>query len=162
MRQMKSLRKQGGWVQVAIAGAGAVQSLATGMAAKDDAEDAGKAAAYFTMEDYKETQRRKDKTDAVTLGLTDASIGASNIQVSGSTADYRQDMVDEMAREDAWLKKSAELRAYAQMKGAEVQGQAIQNSAVGGAIRYTGQAVAAGYDWAAGNKTAKMGAGGSS
>lgn len=154
MRQLKSLRRQGGWVQLAIAGAGAAHSVLSGSSAKDDIEEAGEAAAFFTMADYRETQRRKDITDAAKIGLTTAAIGASNIQATGSSAVYRQDMLDEIERENAWLKKSAELQAYAQKKGANVQGQATFNSALATGIQYTGQAIAAGFEWYEGNKTA--------
>lgn len=147
MKQFKGPRRQGGWVQMALAGVGAISSIAGGISGRSAAKDAGRATARTIMETYSETQRRKDIRDQQKLGMTRASIAASGIQRSGTSAEYLSQMQDEIKNENAWLERAARMNARAARKGGQAQGDVAMYSGLTQGIQYAGQAAVAGYEW---------------
>lgn len=147
MKTFKGPRRQGGWIVAAAAGANAIASIAGGLSGSSKAKAAGRASARTIMETYQETARRKSLRDQQRLGLTRASVYASNVQMTGTSAEYLSQMQDEMRKENAWMERAARLNARAARKGGQAAADVALYSGITQGISYGAQAAVAGYEW---------------
>lgn len=131
-----------------IAAATAAYSVYSGMTGKKKAKKAGKAAARLIMKETQENVRRMRQQNAQTRGLTQATVGASGIQMSGSTAAYARGMDTEMERQLAWTQEAGRLQAKAAKKGAAAAGKQAMSQGIMGAAQ-------AGLSWWGGTGTTK-------
>lgn len=136
---MPSRKKQGGWVQLAIAGVGLASSLFGGKRASEKARAAGKAQADLIIETNKENRRRREFMQMQTLGVAQAASGASNILQSGSTKLYQDQLAAEYQKELQWMDKAAKLAARAARRGASQAGDLYMQQGFQSALGYAGQ-----------------------
>lgn len=136
---MPSRKKQGGWVQLAIAGVGMAASLFGGQRASEKARAAGKAQADLIIETNKENRRRREFMQTQTLGVAQAASGASNILQSGSTKLYQDQLAAEYQKELQWMDKAAKLAARAARRGASQAGDLYMQQGFQSALGYAGQ-----------------------
>lgn len=139
MRNMPSRKKQGGWVQLAIAGAGIASSLIGGKKAKKAAKKAGAEQAKLIMQTSKENIRRRKFMQDQSLGLASAASGASGLMQTGSTKAYQDQLADEYKKELQWMDQAAKLAARAAKRGASQAGDLYMQQGFQSAIGYAGQ-----------------------
>lgn len=128
------------WVSVGIAVAGAASSVMGGLSGKAAAEDAGKMQAKIIRQTAAENARRRELELQQKLGQITAGVGASNLQMSGSSSRYRDAFESNYRREMAWDKMKARMDARAARKGAGAAGDAALYSGLGQAAGFAGQA----------------------
>ena len=136
---MPSRKRQGGWVQLAIAGVGLASSLLGGASAKKKAKKAGQAQADQIMATHKENRRRREFMQGQELGLASAASGASNLMQTGSTKQYQDQLALEYKKELQWMDKAAKLAARAAKRGASQAGDLYMQQGFQSAIGYAGQ-----------------------
>jgi hypothetical protein len=124
------------WYAVGIAAVGAVTSIAGGISGKKAAEEAGKKQAKIIRQTGAENQRRMELNLDEQVGGIRAAIGASNLQLSGSSAKYKNVFESNLRSEMAWDKQKTRLEA----RMAEKTGQLAGSSAM-----YAGASSAVGF-----------------
>lgn len=132
MRSLSGMKKQGGWVNIAIAAFSLASSLYAGSkkkkAAKAEEEARGQQAADRLAE-MDETLRRTAMEQDRVLGSNVASVGASGIRMSGSAARVQKATEAEFTRQAQWIKKSGESEASAIRTGASITRKAQETQA---------------------------------
>lgn len=111
---------------VVIAAIGTAVSMAGQMKGARGARAAAREQAYLYNAQMLEEIRRKERSQAQTLGATKAGIYASGIHFSGTSQDYYQDMSEEMGREIEWMHRHRRMAMKAIKKGANIQYSAAQ------------------------------------
>ena len=139
---MRSMKRQGGWVGLALGGISAASSLIGGSKAKKAAKKAGRAQARAIMETGAEQMRRTKESQRQALGGAQAASAASGIQNTGSTAAAQGAMRTEFIRELEWMDKATKSAAAAARSGASAAGDAYMRQGLGSALGAIGSAVA--------------------
>lgn len=137
--RMPSRKKEGGWVQLAIAGVGLASSLLGGRSAKSKAKKAGFAQADLIMKTNKENRRRRQFMQKQELGLASAASAASGLMQIGSTKQYQDQLAAEYKKELQWMDQAAKLAARAARRGASQAGDLYMQQGFQSAIGYAGQ-----------------------
>lgn len=128
------------WVAVGIAAVSAVTSIAGGISGKKAAEKAGERQANIIEQTAAENRRRRELDLQNQLGGITAAIGASNIQMSGSSKKYKNVFESSYRSEMAWDKQKARLEARAARKGGASAGQAAMFTGISSAASFASQA----------------------
>ena len=113
------------WAAVGISAVSVGSSLIGGASAKKKAEAAAKAQAKLTFAQRQEEIRMKKRSAAHDKGLGVATVAASNLQMSGSSARFVNAMDTENMREIAFAKNAAALEKRAIEKGAAGAGAGL-------------------------------------
>lgn len=137
--KMPSRKKEGGWVQLAIAGAGIASSLLGSSRAKAAARKAGRAQADLILKTHQENRRRRQFMQKQELGLASAASGASGLMQIGSTKQYQDQLASEYKKELQWMDQAAKLAARAAKRGASQAGDLYMQQGFQSAIGYAGQ-----------------------
>lgn len=134
----------GPWGAVIGGAIGGISGLLTGGAA-DDAEKLAEMQAKFDALTTNENLRRMRADAKRTIGMSDARVYASNIQMSGSTARYSKALSDETYRQIGWEEGAARVRQRMIRKGGQAASQGIMTSMYASQIRQVGSALASYY-----------------
>jgi hypothetical protein len=124
------------WVSVGIAAASIGSSLIGGNSQKKAAQKAAKQQAKLTYFQRQEEMRRQRRQDEYQKGTGVAAVGASNIQMTGSSQRYLKGMDMEAARQMAHARQAAELEKKAIKAGAQGAGDALFAKAAGDALGF--------------------------
>tara|TARA_R110002020_G_scaffold170207_4_gene359601 strand:- start:9405 stop:9872 length:468 start_codon:yes stop_codon:yes gene_type:complete len=119
----------------AVAAAGIGLNLGMGMKANKKAKEAAKEQAQLTLQRRKEEIRLKKRQATKELGLGRAAVYASNIQMSGSSKEYLDELDTENMREIAFAKRAAQMEYDAIRKGAQGAGGPLIAQAAGDALQ---------------------------
>jgi hypothetical protein len=117
---------------LAIASIGS--SILGGQSAKKAAKKAARSQAKLTYFQRQEEMRRQRRQDEYQKGAGVAAVGASNIQMTGSSQRYLKGMDMEAARQMAHARQAAELEKKAIKAGAQGAGDALFAKAAGDAL----------------------------
>ena len=117
-----------------IMGAQVAMSAYGSYSASKKAKEAGKQAAKLIKAETKESLRRARNQFIETRGKAVSSIGASGVQMSGSPANYVGQMQTEFKKQQAWTRKSGQMRASAAKKGGADMASSIQQQGLLSAI----------------------------
>ncbi len=128
------------WVATGIAVAGGIGKIAGGFAGQDAAKEAGKDQAAAILRTEEENQRRRQLDLDQKMGLITASVGASNILMSGSSKKYARGYSNAYRQEMAWDNMLANMNAKAAIKGGRMAGEAAMWSGITGAVGSFGAA----------------------
>lgn len=134
----------GPWGAVIGGGIGLLSGLASGGAA-DDAEKAAEMQAKFDAMTTEENLRRMRLDAKRTVGMVDARIYASNLQMQGSAARSRREISDETYRQIAWEEGAGRVRQRMIRKGGQAAAQGIMTSTYASQLRQVGTALASYY-----------------
>ena len=138
---IKSFKRQGGWIQLAIAAAGVASSIMGGKKQAKAAKKAGKAEAAAIMETGAEQKRRTIIGQKQSMGEAEALSAASGIQDTGSTKLVKDAMATEYAKELAWMDKATTSAANAAKRGAKQAADTYMTQGLGSALGYVGSYV---------------------
>jgi len=131
------------WGAIAAAGISVASGLIGGASADKRAASAAKQQAKLTGARRDEEIRQTRTARAAEAGGIRAAIGASNLQLSGSSARYLRAAESEGRREIAWLERANQLEQRAIRKGAQGAGDALR---IGGISKGLSSAVSAAID----------------
>ena len=138
MKQMRSLKRQGGWVQYAIAGAQIATSLAGGISGSRKAGNLADANIALIEMETKETLRRMENEQKVLEGEANVRASASGFTKKGSIEKYFTDLKTEYGNQVDWTKRvSAQRKKVARAGGSAAESQ-IKSTAIGGALQGAG------------------------
>jgi hypothetical protein len=141
------------WVAVGISVVGGVSSIMGGKSAQDAAEKAGEEQAKIILATAEENQRRRGLDLQNKLGGITAAVGASNLQMGGSSERYKNVYESNIRAEMGWDRQKARMDAEAAKNTGQAQGQAAMYQGYQGALQSAGTAVSAGYAHGQANQT---------
>ena len=130
-----------GWVTVGIAVVGAVTSIAGGISGSKAAKEAGKKQAAIIRAASAENQRRRRLDLNQQLGGIEATIGASNLIMSGSAEQYRSAFESNINTEMIWDKQKARMDARFAEKTGQAAAQSAMYAGAGSALQFAGTAI---------------------
>ena len=105
--------------------------VGAGLKAEKDAKKAVQRQADLTYQTRLEEMRRTGRDQEQVIGYNRAAIGASNIQFSGSAAQYLKGIQSEFARDLAWQRNAAAKEREAILAGAPGSSSSFANIASG-------------------------------
>jgi hypothetical protein len=133
----------GPWGALAGGVIGGVSGLMSGGAA-DDAEKLGEMQAKFTRMETAENLRRMRLSAEDVLGGARASVAASNIQLSGSSKRYINNLSAQQSADQAWVSMSGRMSEEMAKEGGQVASSGVMSSMYAQQIGQLGSA-AVGY-----------------
>jgi len=132
------------WAATGVAAVGVASSIFGGVSANKKAKAAAKEQANLTFMKRMEEIRQKKTAADRQQGQAVATVGASNLQMSGSTKRYVDALDMESMREISFAQDAARREKKAIKKGAQGAGDSLFYKAAGDAIGFAAGAYASG------------------